>query len=99
AVLSGCETARGELIASEGVGGLRRAFRTAGAGAIVASLWSVRDDDAALWMERFYLDHLKEHRSTAEAARAASLALREHLLAAGEEPRVARWAAFLAVGD
>jgi len=99
AVLSGCETARGELIASEGVGGLRRAFRTAGASAVVGSVWSVRDEDAALWMERFYLDRLHERRSSAEAARAASLALREQLIALGEAPRVSRWAAFFAIGD
>ena len=53
-VLSACESADGALLAGEGTLSLARAFFAAGAGAVVATRWPLRDDDAALVMERFY---------------------------------------------
>ena len=53
-VLSACESADGALLAGEGPLSLARAFFAAGAGAVVATRWPLRDDDAAFVMERFY---------------------------------------------
>ena len=53
-VLSGCRTAAGRLERSEGVQGLASAFFEAGAHAVVASLWPLRDDDARRFFHRFY---------------------------------------------
>ena len=53
-VLSACETARGKIFPVDGVFGLQRAFKQAGAGAILMSLWEVYDDVTATFMEYFY---------------------------------------------
>ena len=54
AVLSACQTAQGESPAGgEGLLGLQRAFQTAGARSVVASLWSVDDQATRQLMARF----------------------------------------------
>ncbi len=59
-VLSACDTGGGKpgtlgaLDHSEGVYGLVRAFRIAGARNVLMSLWSLGDADAREFMERFY---------------------------------------------
>ena len=47
AILSGCQTASGHLSETEGVSSLARALFAAGVPAVVASLWSVNDEDTA----------------------------------------------------
>jgi CHAT domain-containing protein len=50
-LLTACRGASGELVQGEGILGLGRAFFQAGAGAVVGSLWPLRDDEAALLTE------------------------------------------------
>lgn len=58
-VLSACETGRGDIDNNEGIMGLRRAFKTAGAKQLIISLWKVPDDQTSELMQLFYKDYLK----------------------------------------
>ncbi len=53
-VLSGCDTGLGDAFAGEGVLGLRRAFRIAGARYVVMSLWRLSDKETVRQMRTFY---------------------------------------------
>jgi CHAT domain-containing protein len=75
----------------EGVFGLQRAFHTAGARDVVASLWKVNDQATAALMKLFYHKLWKEFRPPLVALREAQLALYRHperigTLAAGRGP-------------
>ena len=61
-VLSACNTALGE-ITSEGVWGLQRAFKQAGAQTIVMSLWQVDDEATSVFMQYLY-EALLKYRQT-----------------------------------
>jgi CHAT domain-containing protein/tetratricopeptide (TPR) repeat protein len=87
-VLSACETAKGE-ITSDGVFGLQRAFKQAGAQTIIMSLWPVNDESTQLLMTEFYRNWITYHQSKREAFRNAQNTVR----AKYEEPYY--WAGFI----
>jgi len=99
AVLSACDTGVGEIKAGEGVFGLRRAFRIAGARTIIMSLWAVEDRAARAWMRPLYEGRLRDHLSTAEAVRHASLTVLAERRAKGLSTHPFYWAGFVAAGD
>ena len=68
-VLSACETALGSL-SEQGVDGLQRVLKKAGAGKLVMSLWNVDDKATMLFMTRFY-ESLLSSNDTAGAFRSA----------------------------
>lgn len=70
-VLSACQTGLGE-ITGDGVFGLQRGFKKAGAGTLLMSLWKVDDDATRLLMTRFYhnlLSGMDKYESLKEAQR------------------------------
>jgi CHAT domain-containing protein len=62
-VLSACDTAQGNLDYSEGVFGLARALRTAGARNVLVTLWKLNDGEAHEFMVDFYKNWLTQDRS------------------------------------
>ena len=99
AVLSACDTGRGDLQAGEGVVGLRRAFQVAGARTVILSLWPVLDDVAADWMAELYRGKFVRGDTTATSVRAASRAMLAARRAAGQSTHPLYWSGFIATGD
>lgn len=75
-VLSACETALGDIAGNEGVYGLQRAFRIAGARYILMSLWQVPDRQTAALMSAFYRFWQLDNLSVTEAFQAAQSSIR-----------------------
>ena len=98
AVLSGCDTGRGDVLPGEGVLGFRRAFRLAGARTVVITLWPVQDEIARDWVQRLYAARTQGS-STADAVRKASLDILHARRESGESTHPFFWAAFVAEGD
>lgn len=94
-VLSACETGLGQLVQGEGMVGLTRAFMYAGAGAIVASLWSVADASTAELMQYMYSDVVNNKASAADALRSSKLSLIRN----PETAHPFHWAPFVFFGD
>ncbi|MBK9963076.1 MAG: CHAT domain-containing protein [Saprospiraceae bacterium] len=90
-VLSACETGLGDIQGNEGVYGLQRAFKIAGAKYLIMSLWQVPDKQTSLLMTTFYKKLLEEKRSIPDAFHAAQKELRE----IGLDPY--QWAGFVLV--
>ena len=88
-VLSACETGKGS-VGPDGVFGLQRGFKQAGAEGIMMSLWKVDDQATQILMEEFYRQLLKGTDPYA-ALREAQNRVRE------EYPDPKFWAAFILI--
>lgn len=91
-ILSACETAVGDVKAGEGVYGLQRAFRSAGADALLMSLWKVDDAATQELMTNFYSRWLRNGNKKA-AFKEAQLAMKTKY----KDPYY--WGAFVLVGE
>lgn len=90
-VLSACETGLGDIQGNEGVYGLQRAFKIAGAKYLIMSLWQVPDKQTSLLMTTFYKKWLEDKMTIPDAFHAAQKQLRD----GGLEPYY--WAGFVLV--
>ena len=97
-VLSACETALGRSDAGEGVFGLRRAFRLAGARTVIMSLWKVEDRATADFMQALYRARMVDRLDAPDAMRAAMRATYDARLARGESVHPFYWGGFVAAG-
>ncbi len=90
-VLSACETGLGHIEGNEGVYGLQRAFKIAGAKTLVMSLWQVPDYQTQELMTVFYQKWLLGKLPVRQALQAAQKEMRDK----GYEPYY--WAGFVVV--
>jgi CHAT domain-containing protein len=98
AVLSACNTGNGVLQDGEGVLGLERAFRVAGARSVLMSLWLVDDNLTRQFMHELYIQRLSLHASTADAVRSAERKILLARRAAGKSTHPRYWAGFVGAG-
>ena len=93
-VLSCCHSGRGEVLKSEGVVGLARAFLCAGARSVLVALWAIDDEATLEFMKSFY-QQLREGKSTSLALHQAMKSLRD----SKKFSSMRHWAPFLLIGD
>ena len=91
-VLSACETGQGD-VSGDGVFGLQRGFKKAGAQSILMSLWKVDDEATCLLMTEFYRNWIAEKMSKHDALEAAKQTVRSHKEKGWDAPKY--WAAFI----
>jgi CHAT domain-containing protein len=99
AVLSACNTGAGELHDGEGVLGLQRAFRVAGARSVIMTLWPVDDDMSRRYMHELYAQRFGRGASTADSIWNASQKLLADRRAAGLSTHPWYWAGFVGSGS
>jgi len=88
-VVSACDSGLGDVDPNEGVWGLSRAFRIAGARNVILSLWKSSDSGANDFMSAFYLNWLTQKMSIHHAFAAAQKSLRNF------NPDPKYWAGFV----
>lgn len=88
--LSACETGLGS-VSSDGVFGLQRGFKKAGANSILMSLWKVDDAATCKLMTEFYHNWIGKNMTKHDALEAAKKTIRE--TKGWEDPKY--WAAFI----
>ena len=98
-VLSACESGVGAVRWREGVFGLRRAFRVAGAGTLITSLWPVEDAATHTWMRALYESRFGWKMTTDAAVHRATLVVLRDRRARGLSTHPFYWASFVAAGD
>ena len=91
-VLSACQTGLGDISQGEGVFGLQRGFKKAGANSILMSLWEVNDEATQILMTQFY-KNLVSGRSKRQSLRSAQKYLRKYNRGQFDKPEY--WAAFI----
>ena len=87
-VLSACQTARGDVFQGEGVFGLQRGFKKAGAQSILMSLWDVDDEVTSKYMIELYRQWTSG-KTKMEALKKAQSVIKQ------EYPDPQHWAAFI----
>lgn len=90
ALLTACETGKGQIKKGEGVMSLARAFRYAGCERIIMTLWSV-DEQTTMDITKAFYDNLANGESYSEALHKAKLAQIK------KTPD--KWAALVLIGD
>jgi CHAT domain-containing protein len=97
-VLSACQSGIGQSWPLEGSIGIRRAFRLAGAHAVIASQWSIADEATREWMRALYGARAAGATSASAAIRAASRTVLAARRAGHRDTHPFYWAAFTATG-
>ena len=90
-VLSACQTGLGE-ISGDGVLGLQRGFKKAGANSLLMSLWKVDDQATCFLMTQFY-ENLAKGKNKNLALEQAKKAVRLKKDKGWDDPKY--WAAFI----
>ncbi len=93
-VLSACETARSAEGDGKEILGLGFQIRKTGAGAAIASLWSVNDSSTAALMSQFY-QVLGQGKTKAQALQRAQ----QRLIASEQYNHPSDWSAFILIGN
>jgi len=91
-VLSACQTGLGDISQGEGVFGLQRGFKKAGAKSILMSLWEVDDNATQLFMVQFYRNMLSG-KTKRQSLTEAQNYLRKYENGKYDDPKY--WAAFI----
>lgn len=90
--LSACQTAQGDIF-GDGVFGLQRGFKKAGAKSILMSLWKVDDEATCLLMTEFYSKWIGLGKTKHDALEEAKKSIRSHKEKGWDNPKY--WAAFI----
>lgn len=98
-VLSACETGVGRPRSGEGLVGVRRAFRLAGAKTVIASLWPVEDASTSVLMQKVYENLFVHDMGRHEALRVAQLFMLRSNREKYNEARPDTWGAFVLTGE
>ena len=93
--LSGCETGRANVAASDELIGLGRGVLYAGAGALVVSQWRIADDSTLEFMRRMYKALRHDKKSKAAAIREAQQSLFDE----NRQAHPATWGSFRLIGN
>jgi CHAT domain-containing protein len=98
AVLSACNTGNGEMKEGEGMVGLERSFRVAGAKSVVMTLWPVDDEVTREFMRGLYAERFGRHATTADAVWNSARKMLKARQAAGKSTHPWYWAGFVGAG-